>query len=391
MLAFSLSNDDLWKLHPWGAWLDAFDISPDGQTFAAEFEALQSRQEAAMWVGEWSIATRRLIAERPIEGPAPREQLLPSPPNPAQYSFDLRFTPDGQRLIALTGPVIRALDAKKLRVLYSVSPGEIHAAPSDHVVLRRFLVSGDSKLLVVFSSPATYPWRAIECRQFNLETGELVARWGLPWSDAASISLSPDSSELLMSRIESDRPRRSDIVLLDARTGKELRTVGGGFASRGWSYGGQAEFLTDECIVVAATTSLRHSHVALKIVNTRTDKAVRELSYAKDDVDTWFVVATRKPVIAALIFSWKWGIGSDLDDPFRRWTNRLALFNAGQSEPFYVRRKVRLLDGGGPSAFTGLRQTLRISSDGNVMALGEAKNINVYRVEPTATLGKVSD
>src|SRR6266571_839521 len=67
-LAFSLSDDDLWKLHSWGAWFDAFDISPDGQTFAAEFEALQSRQEAAIWVGEWNIATRRLIAERPIEG-----------------------------------------------------------------------------------------------------------------------------------------------------------------------------------------------------------------------------------------------------------------------------------------------------------------------------------
>lgn len=373
---FSLNDNDVSKLHPRGAWLDGFDISPDGKTFVAEFEALQAGQEAAIWVGEWNIVTRKLIVQEPVWGPAPLKQLISG-----QYRFDLRFTPDGKKLIALTGPEVRVLGADTLRVLFSVSAGKILPVPTAGLAIRQFLVSGDGKLLAVVSSPTQYPWETVECRLFNLETGEKLGAWDQPISDAAGFSLSPNGNELLES-FESLRPF-SQIALLDARSGKMLRTLHSGFTSLGSGLGMEGEtakFLDNDHIVVVSPTPSGPPHVSLKIVNIHTGEVIQEFNHEKHDYDAWYFIARQSGVIAAMIFSWKWGIRWNLDDPFRRPQDRLVLFHVGDAEPFCVRHNVPLFQGGGPSAVLSLRGLLRISSGGNIVALGVGKDIKVYRV-----------
>jgi hypothetical protein len=378
---FSLGDNDVWKLHPWGAWLNSFDISPDGKTFAAEFEALQEEQKAAIWVGEWDMTAGRLIAEQRVEGPLSFKQLFPSPPSRAQYGFDLRFTPDGRRLVALTGPRIRVLDAEKLELLYSISPGEIYPAPPEGVVIRQYLVSRDSELLAVFSTPGIYLRTPINVRLLSLGSGEKVAEYTLPVSGSADFSLSPDASMVLMSQWRFQQPEAQYVLVVDSRTGESLRSINSGFGTRGGNYGAYAEFLDNDRIVVASRSSSGAPHHALKIIDGHTGRVLQELGYSKHDAQAWFVVATRAPVIAALIFSWKWGIGSDLDAPLQRGVNWLALFHPDQPEPFFVRHNVRLFEH--PHS-TSLRATMRISSDGKVVAFGESEAIQVYRVEPTA-------
>lgn len=111
------------------------------------------------------------------------------------------------------------------------------------------------------------------------------------------------------------------------------------------------------------------------------------MGYPKHDAQACFAVANRAPVIAAWIFSWKWGIGSDLDAPLTPYVEWLALFHPDQPEPFFVRHNVRLLEHLHPLSFR-LKETMRISSDGAVLAFGEREAIHAYRVEPTAKPNK---
>jgi len=389
-LAFSLGDDDLWRLHPWGAWLDSFDISPDGNTFAAEFEALQEAHEAAIWIGEWSIATGRLIAERSIEGPAPIDQLLPSPPNPAQYSWDLRFTPDGRKLVALDGPRVWVLQAEDLKELYSILPAGMHLASTEVVVLRQFVASGNSNQLAVFSARAIGPWETTSARLFNVDSGERVAQWVPPQPVSGEFSLSQDGNEVLMSQGGFHRAGAADVLLMDSRTGTVLRTFSSGFGSSQSRGGVYAEFLDKGHFAVACRPPAGASHHVLKVVDLSSGNVVQELGYSKHDANANVAIASRTPVIAALIFSWKRGIGSDLDYPLRRWVDWLALFRLGQPEPLYVRQSVRLFEGGNALSVAGIRNTIRISSEGKLLAFGEGRAIQVYRVTARAKPGESS-
>lgn len=368
---FTLTNDDLWKLHPWGASMNAFDVSPDGKTFAAQFEALQEGGKAALWVAEWDVATRRLVGERTVEGPEPTKQFLLS----AQYRFDLRFTPDGRRLVALTGPRVEVLDAAKLELLYTILPGAIDPAPSEGDVIRQFVTSSDNRRLAIFSTAAMLGAQPINVCLFEIGTGTEVAHWTLDRPLCGGFSLSPDGGELLMSQPTS-QPATDDLTVLDSRRGNVLRAFDSGLHGSACGFGPYAEFLDTDDLLVATPIFSAGSHHALEVMDAHTGKVVRDLGYVKHDARADMAAATRARVIAAFVFSWKRGIGSDLDAPFTRPVNWLALFRPGDSEPFYVRPNVRMFEG-----YPGMRGALRISQDGKVVAFGAERTLYVYRVE----------
>ncbi len=374
---FSLNNGVLSKLHLRGAWLDAFDISPDGRIFAAEFEALQEGQTEALWVGEWDIGTGKLIHERSVEGPAVVGRLFGPVPY-AQYLFDVQFTPDGQRLVVPVGQTVEVLDAETLEPLYSTSMKE-GIAHSEVEVIRQVLISRDNTSLVVLSSTATFPWKWVEGRIFSLESGKNLASWNLPVNDAALFSLSPNGSELLMSR-PFLRAQDANMVLLDSHSGKLIRAIHSDFYS---TTGPEcsAKFLDADRIVAACVHSTGGSQYALRVINVRTDQIEQEVGRSKHDTEAFFSIAANTPRIVALIFSWKWGLVWNMDEPFKKGVNWLAIFEPSDTEPLYVRRNIRFFSGGrGPSVLT-LRASIRISSDGSTVAFGEGENIEVYRVE----------
>jgi hypothetical protein len=168
---------------------------------------------------------------------------------------------------------------------------------------------------------------------------------------------------------------------MDSRTGRLLRAFRSGFGTFSSGYGGHAKFLDDDRCVVASTTYSGSSHHALRLIDLRTGEVLKELGYSRHNAQAWFAVAAHAHTIAALIFSWKWGIGTDLDEPFRRGVDWLALFHPDQAEPFYVRPKVPLF---GEARSPKLRSTLRISPDGRLVAVGEGRAIQVYDTEPSA-------
>ena len=380
---FSITDDAVWKLHPWGAWLVGFDISPDGRIFASEFDALEEGQQASVWVGEWDIATGKLITERPIEGPTPVKDLMSD-----QHILDLQFASGGQKLLALTGTRILALDAARLTALYSIHPAKIQTTSRYGVIIRQVSVSADGKLLAVVSSGAGYPWGTTDTRLLSIQTGEELADWNFSQGDWPDVfSLSSDGNEMLVSHSQAGDRLPACVLLMDSRTGAVSKTFDSRFGGSQFDYYGYAEFIDNNQFLV---TSIGRSHTALKVIDLHTGKVVQTFGYSKHDAQAWAVAASGAPLIAALIFSWKWGIGSDLDAPLTRYVDWLGLFRLGEQEPLHVRRNVPLFQGGGPGALT-LRSTMRISRDGKVLALGSGRTIWVYRLSLGQQAGRAKD
>jgi hypothetical protein len=109
----------------------AFDLSPDGKTLAVEFGTQEPDKRITDWVALWDIGSQRLIATKEVEHDEPKQTLsssfsrdavktkLPVPAPILWQSKNIRFSPDGRKLLALTGPSSVALRFPELKVLYT--------------------------------------------------------------------------------------------------------------------------------------------------------------------------------------------------------------------------------------------------------------------------------
>jgi hypothetical protein len=369
-----------------GAMIRAFDISPDGATLAAIFFTSEGQRPdgtrmAAVQIAEWEVKDQKLVKLQQVDGPAAVMNFSPNP----QYTFNLQFTPDGQKLVAQIGRSIKVLDAVTLSVLYSIEPPEALPRPSEGVAIRRFAVSGDSKQLAVLSSPAASPCESTRARLFSLDTGEETAEWALPEGACPySMSLSADGSQTLLSRFLIYPAATADVDLVDSRTGKLLRSfdVGFGtgdspFAVAGAHFIGHDQFIAQ--IVVNMTAPAEVMKSTLAICDIDTGALRHQMAYSVYGVRGTIALAARASVVAVL------GYGPvyperPLRDDNTPGFERLLLFHTNEREPFYIsddRASTRTTTyyNVSPDAVP-----LRISSDGRIIAVTEHDSIKLYEI-----------
>ena len=365
-LVWSLRSDDLREV-----WRDAapaaFDLSPDGGTLAAGFTAREGARSWGVWVGEWNIATGRILRQWRVDGPGAHEAI-----------YDLRFTPDGRGLVALTSDVALLLSATSLAVEGRTSL-DSKASPSGPSRQRSMAISADGRWAVVLSrAGGSLDCSSSEVVLIQFGTGELVARWRPNPPCAKFISLSPDGRTVLLSRFAPAGPPSGDIVSVDAHTGEALRWFNSGF--RGVNGGAwSAVFTGREQFVAAPAMWNAHpgdSGKALKVFDEQPGGVVRELTYRQ--FGSLGIVATSWDApIVAMINYWLTPLENMLGDDFHpKHGVDLLLYRLAESQPFSVLRHLRVGQlGGGPDSYRP-----RLSANGSRVAIFQQGNINVYSV-----------
>jgi len=202
----------------------AFDVSPDGHTLAVEFVAGGEQDNQVLQIGEWDLLSKKLKTTDVVEGPT--KQLMSNP----QFQYDLRFTPDGLNLVALTGSRVVILNAQTLTPLRVMGlPPEPGLPPQFGWVLNSFGISGDGSRLAVISrgvGPTCGDHSTF--RLFDLKSGDLLNSWQFHGC-TGGVSLSENGTRALLGlRVNQVEPWRGDLV--DTITGKILHTFpdGGG-------------------------------------------------------------------------------------------------------------------------------------------------------------------
>jgi hypothetical protein len=362
----------------------AFDISPDGKTLVVEYatgegQSPQGGRIGAIRVSTWDIGSSRIVRQQLIEGPIPAPQLAPNP----QHVPNIRFTPDGKKLIAVTGPQIRVLDATDLSILYSIL--SLDSDPDlEGVAIRAFAVSRDSKWLAVLSSRHVSPCEPTDVHLFQLETGKPAARWSLGETCPRSIALSADGSQMLLSSLLSRAPYdgNPNLLLLDSHTGQALRyfDISAGVSGSSDVRAVDAQFMESNKFIVLVDvpmyTPANVPQSKLKIFDLGTGRLLHELSYPTYGVRGPWEVAAQASVAAVL----GWGPKNPNEVMRDGWQGfeRLLLFRLTDKEPFYVSPDDEQTSSAGNNVSPA--EFLHLSSDGKVLAVFKARKLTLYEI-----------
>jgi len=355
--------------------LGPFDLSPDGSTLAIEFTAEGGPDALGVWVAEWDIAARRIVMQRRVQGPTTIKEN-----GPAQQGLsDLRFTPDGSKVVAQTGRELTVLNGSNLAPVYTVPLlGGMSRAPRS--VISRFAISGDGKWLAVLSTvPKWGDCAPSDVRLFHLETGKSAAAWELPQACAGSIALSPDGTQLLLSHFSVGWPRDVDILLLDSHTGTVVRRISSGF--RGPNGGAwDAQFVAlGRFVAVPASWNTRpgDSGKALKIFDSRTGDVVQELTYGRFGSHGTIATSWNAPVVATINY-WLGLLENMLsDDIHPKRGADLLLYRLDESQPYCALHHLRV---GDQSASLVNSYLPRLSADATRVAIFQQDTVSVYAV-----------
>jgi hypothetical protein len=339
----------------------AFDISPDDKELAVEFWVLESPDVIARWVGVWEIATKRLITKRRLEGPLSKEEDS----NP-QFRYDVRFSPDGQILVVLTGERVRVLDAKSLEPLYAVEPSELLAHSRYGPVIRQFDIAEEGQRLAVLSNEVneTVGVTGGSVRIVKIVSGQQVSEWVGPSRSATlSISLSPNGETVL-----------AGFDLLDGSSGRLIRRFREGPS-------GQTRFWGPDHIVAlppyGTDAQCHFLGNSISVFDIKSGEVAHELSFKPFGPSNILAVATRSDSLVILGLLVRGGfVGRFQECPVT--SNELLLFRPDGTLVPLLRRimfgpKWGGIDGLRISSDTGLLAVL--GKDGAVSVL----NITIHR------------
>ncbi|MFQ5904176.1 MAG: WD40 repeat domain-containing protein [Candidatus Binatia bacterium] len=365
---FSIQGADFPENYP-ATFIKAFDLSPDGKILAVEFEAWEGKGLTAIWVALWNTEDNGLISHKRLEGPG--KDILAN----VQYSYDIRFTRDGRKLLVLTGPRLLTVDVNTLDTLHSISSEAPHVWPPKGLVIRNFSISRDSRILaVLYDFHASYsPSSTI--RVFDFQSGRLLTEWTIEGT-ARSMSLSPGGKQIILSMNTVIAGRKvplevQNVLLVDTRTGRRLRGFNTGYLA------GDAQFLPDGKQIATISANVAewrlYSEDTLKIWDAESAELLEELHYEKYGIRGTLAIAHEAPLLAV---STGWGNPTDikLDRDVTRGFDRLQLWDISTGKLLFVSSD---LAGDPLPGFGGF--LTRVSASGTKVAVG-GTIVHVYRI-----------
>jgi WD40 repeat protein len=338
----------------------AFDVSPDGQMLAVEFITANDQNNQVIQVAEWDIASKKLKTTKVVEGPA--KQLMSNP----QFQYDLKFTPDGLDLVALTGPRVVVLSAQTLALQHVIGlPAEPGPPPPFGRVLNGFAISQDGTKLAVTSrgvGPTCGDHSTV--RLFDLPRLGPAGTW--VFHGCGGLQLSPDGSLALLGW----RPNQVEGIrgaLVESATGRILRSFPGG----GGIFLDDTRFITGLHYPSNPGPS-DEAQATLGVVSVGSGKVEHEMRYGHYGVGGNIAVAPSGGIVAVME---SWLNPKDLarDATNARGFVRLILFRASDTEPFYVSPDIH------DRPMFGSVYMARLSSDGRVVAYG-GSTIHVLKI-----------
>lgn len=384
-LITTISASDMTGIHESRLAPDAFDVSANGGEIAVEFRALHDDKSVTVWIGIWQLPAKQLLQSCQVD------ELSPSESQNLELVSEVRFSPDGERIVVLTGPRIRivsAVDCKKIALLH---PAALKTKPPNKPTFRVFDVSPDADLVVVLSDDASYGLPGIRAlseaessiQVFSLKDGSLLSEFVVNGA-FRDMAVAPDGSRVLLSGDFGAPPLSddADVLLFDAKNGAVIEKIHTGF---NWlkipGNGLPVSFLSPTQIMVApsadSNSSGKYGGKALKVFDLNTGKVSREITTRHFGPLGTLSVAPHAP-IAAMVNFWQSRTEILSDWQIHHAKAELLAFRLTDGSSFRIAAPIQR----GRFAFTLDQYCLRLSGNGSVVALFEDGTVNVYRVPP---------
>jgi hypothetical protein len=301
--AISLDSRDLPGKYD-GVEIADFAISPDNTRIAVGFEVGEGDGKLGAWLGEWEIATRRLIAKAHLQNP-----VFGTLSFLALDHQTIQYTPDGSEIIFQVGLDLYAFDPETLKLRFSTSVSEVVKNSASERHSRRFAISSDGTRLAIFFGQSLYPRKTGLVRLFEAKTGEELANWSVP-VQIQSLSLSPDGKQLLVSALNPSDT--TDLLMLDSLTGHINKSFESGFGTQ-LVVGAElnALFVDADHFIVSPSqaTDAKGSYLgqSLKVFDCHTGKVTNELISEKFGPSGELWVSSKDSVVATLnLWSPRW-------------------------------------------------------------------------------------
>jgi hypothetical protein len=363
------------------------DISPDEKLLAVEFETVDdfspsddARNQVPIiriWVGVWRIQSKQLITYKSIAGPLKREEWT----NP-RFTHDLRYSPDGQKLVVQIGPRIEVLNASSLESVYFVGPSDVPYEPRTHFAISQFDLSADSRYMAVLTSTGEFNSpKQSAVAIIDFKTGDQLSLWKSNRL-AATISLSPDGKQLvLMGNIVRD----GDVGIFSSQDGKAVSALETGFADLGSSP--DAKWLDSDHFAVVPGTGTdaqgRYAGGGILIVDVPKGKVTRTLTVKRFGPLGILANSANAPVIAT-VHSWQ--SRREVRSDFKRGKPNAELLLFRYDTGAVQTTPLPLQNG---STSKGRRSfSLRVSSHARYVGLFEGDTAKVFEVSPWPALVK---
>ena len=279
-----------------GAEILDFAISPDNTKITVGFEVYEGDKKSRVWLCEWEIASKRLIAKAYLPNP-----ISPSSSFVRLQHQTMQYTSTGSQIIVHAGHDLYALDSVSLYVIYSDSFANAARSTLDDDVDWWFAISGDGNTLVVLSGQSLFPNKLGSIRVYETRTGKRLSNWSVP-ALIRTLSLAPDGSRLLVTL--ADAPNPTDILLLDSISGRIVKTFVSGFGYGPGQGAFDALFADDDHFVVSPGGSVdangNYTANSLKVLDSHTGEVTKEFTYEKlgPSGDIW--VSSRDSTLATL-------------------------------------------------------------------------------------------
>lgn len=270
-----LSGDDA-PGTPNGGAISDFAISPDDAKVTVGFLVAEGDRGLGVWLGEWQIATKKLIANAHLPNPVSIVSFFG-----AHQFRTMQYSRDGSVIFVETGHVLYALDSSSFSILYSKSFTDAASSTSESIGLQ-YAISGDGSTLMVLSGQSLYPNKLGSVHLYETASGNELAHWSAN-NHISAFSLSSDGTQALVTFL--DLPNPADLLLLDSFSGRTIKTFITGFGGGSAQGTSEALFLGADRFVASPSGLIdakgNYLGQALKVFDSRTGDVVTNLTYQK--------------------------------------------------------------------------------------------------------------
>jgi WD40 repeat protein len=274
--------------------ITAFDLSPDGKTLAVELATDEPDETYTDWVAVWDVESKRLVATKEVEHDEPKQTLsfsfsrdavrtkLPEPVPIFWQSKNIRFSPDGRKLLVLTGPSLVVLSFPELKVLYTFEDRVTEENIFTQMFIEGFAMAANRLAILEQISHNSDQCCALKVILADLDNGKVLGQWGRSGDMSQSIALSPDGKLLALTINPGwDGPKKIatgkyNVFIVKPETGETVRSINSGYAA------GNAQFIGGGSrLMTVPTNNMMETSDSVQVWDVDSGKLEQKFSYAK--------------------------------------------------------------------------------------------------------------
>jgi hypothetical protein len=352
---------------------EGFDLSPDGSQIAVAFETAVGHEQNSIWIAVWNISTKNLLSKVEVDGPMATAELS-MPPNVRE----VRYMPTGDKLIVQTGPHLHLLQASDLTEILSLRPMQLPDTSRYGPSIRSFDISRDGRWLAVLTRAGRSSRTIAGVQLVEIADGKVKGEWTTRDAPAA-IALSEDGSTMLLSGFDDLGNKYGDVLLVDASTGKLMKSFQSGCSRTAACGASDARFWgNDRIVTVPKPATDSHGRTlarALRIFDIDSGKLLRQLDRPEFLSIGSFTIASNAAVLMTVN---AWATPGEManDLAFHRSKPELVAFNLDNGVSKTV---LHPISRGQPSN-TVDQYSLRVSTNGSLVAFFQDRNVKVLRI-----------